>query len=229
MIKLIGFNSFLLVVLFSLASEAHIRLISPTGRMGNRDDAKFTQASPANPVADQPGPCSTYTTPMTTRLQYTAGQSININLVETINHPGRFIVQFSPTGPSGFWQPQNQLANVVDTQSGGARTISVKFPNTPCETCMMRVLQQMDDQQGEFYVHCFDIKLAAAAVVTPTAEPVKSLDSTLNSAEQPKFGGGCGLVSTKTPPNGPSFFILLFGFLLMPLLSYWFFRKFSWR
>lgn len=213
----------------SVVTEAHIRLISPIGRMASRDDGKFTQSNPANPGPDMPGPCATYTTPMTTRLQYTAGQSININLVETINHPGRFIVQFSPSGPSGFWQSQNQLANVVDTQSGGARTISVKFPNAPCETCMMRVLQQMDDQPGEFYVHCYDIKLNAAPVIAaPPTETVTKSES-LSSAEQPKFGGGCGIISTKTKPNDPNYFLMLFSFLLIPILSYLYLRRPTWR
>lgn len=230
MIKLFYVTTMMFLLFLSVIVEAHIRLISPIGRMASRDDAKFTQTNPANPGPDVPGPCSNYTTPMATRLQYTAGQSININLVETINHPGRFIIQFSPSGNTGFWQSQNQLANVVDTQSGGARTIPIKFPNTPCENCMMRVLQQMDDQPGEFYVHCYDIKLnAAPAAAAPPTESVTKLDA-VSSAEQPKFGGGCGLISTtQTKPNDPNYFLMLFLFLLIPGLSYFYFRRFSWR
>lgn len=227
--RLSMFNSLILILLFSILAEAHIRMTSPIGRMNNRDDAKFVQPNPAAlTVPDNPGPCSTFTTPMTTRLQYVAGQTINVSFTETINHPGRFIVQFSPGGGQGFWSPANQLANVADSQSGGVRTLPIKLPATACDTCMMRVLQQMDDQPGEFYVHCFDLKLTAAAPgATPPAEPqpVATLESTVNASDQPKFGGGCAMIKSIDKQDPPNYLAMLL--LLIPVLTFYYLRRHS--
>lgn len=226
--------SLLLLLLVSASSEAHIRLVAPIGRMGASDSAKFIQPNATNPTAaDNPGVCATFNTPMATRLQYTAGQALNITLTETINHPGRFLVQFSPDSVNGFWLAANQLANVADTQSGGNRSINVVIPSTPCTNCMLRVLQQMDDQPGEFYVHCFDITITAAVVTPPTGGgsssggPTTTAQSTSNVTSQPKFGGGCGLVKNQDQngPGGPGFLFLL----LLPGLTYLILRKFEKR
>lgn len=220
------FFSLGILLIASVYAEAHIKLNLPLGRMGTRDDAKFTQANPANPVvADTPGPCANYNTVMPTRLQYTPGQTVNVSLQETINHPGRFIVQFSPANAQGFWSPANQLANVADAQSGGTRSIAVQLPNTPCDNCMLRVLQQMDDQPGEFYVHCIDIRIAAEAEPYPMpvkAPPVNTLESS-SLASQPKFGGGCGLIKDINQSGpGSSWLSLL---LILPAFMFFVLRK----
>jgi hypothetical protein len=226
--KLLNLTTLVSLVLISFISEGHIKMTSPVGRMGARDDAKFTQFNPANPtVADNPGPCGTYTTPMSTRLQYVAGQTINVGLSETINHPGRFIVQFSPGGGQGFWNTANQLANVPDTQVRGTRSLTVKLPDTTCDTCMMRVLQQMDDQPGEFYVHCFDITLTAANA-PPTQgsgnpQQVSAQESNSSVAEQPKFGGGCGTISSNDRQDPPNYLAMLL--MMLPILVYFKLRR----
>ena len=230
---LINFTIFLLFAA-SVSVEAHIKLNSPTGRMGTRDDAKFTQANAANPtVADNPGVCAAYTTVMPTRLAYTPGQNLNIGITETINHPGRFIVQFSPDSVNGFWSAGNQLLNVADGQSGGDRLLTVKIPTTPCTNCMLRVLQQMDDQPGQFYVHCFDITISAAVVTPPggggssSGGGTSTSQSTSTVTSAPKFGGGCGLVKNQdhNDPGGSGFLFLL----LLPGLVYLVLRKFEKR
>lgn len=221
------FNSVIYLLLFSFFADAHIRMTSPIGRMNTRDDVKFTNPNPtAQTVPDNPGPCSTFTTPMTTRLQYVAGQTINVSFSETINHPGRFIVQFSPGGGQGFWSPANQLANVADTQSGGVRTLPVRLPTTPCDTCMMRVLQQMDDQPGEFYVQCFDITLTAPApgqAPPSDPQPVVTLESNADTTSQTKFGGGCAMVKSIDKPGPPNYLGMLL--LLIPVLTFYYLKR----
>ncbi len=233
--KLIQKFSLFILLVASVSAEAHIKLNSPIGRMGVKDDAKFTQPNAANPtVADTPGVCATYNTVMPVRLAYTAGQTLNIGITESINHPGRFIVQFSPDSVNGFWLAANQLVNVADAQTGGDRQLSVKIPTTPCTNCMLRVLQQMDDQPGQFYVHCLDITISSAAVVTPppttggsSSGGTSTTKSTSNVTSQPKFGGGCGLVKNQDH-NGPGGSGFLFLFLL-PGLMYLVLRKFEKR
>ncbi len=230
--KLLKYFSTFLFLIVSISAEAHIRLNAPLGRMGTRDDAKFTQPNAANPtVPDNPGVCAAYNTVMPARLQYTAGQTVNIAIAETINHPGRFIVQFSPDSVNGFWNAANQLANVADDpQSVGTRSINVVVPSTPCTNCMLRVLQQMDDQPGQFYVHCLDITIAAADGTPPppvVAGPPATAQSTSNVTSPPKFGGGCGLVKNQDH-NGPGGSGFLFLFLL-PGMIYLVLRKFEKR
>lgn len=232
--KLILNFSLFLILIVSVSTEAHIRLNNPVGRMGASDAAKFIQPNAANPtVPDSPGVCANFNTPMAARLQYTAGQVLNFALTETINHPGRFIVQFSPDSVNGFWVAANQLANVADTMSGGNRSINVVIPATPCTNCMLRVLQQMDDQPSEFYVHCFDIAITAAVTPPPgggsssSSGGTSTSQSTSNVTSQPKFGGGCGLVKNQdhNGPGGSGFLFLL----LLPGMMYLVLRKFEKR
>lgn len=199
----------LLSVFTTAPSDAHIR-ISPTGRMGTNDAVKFIQNNKANPtVPDNPGPCQRFTTRMATPLSVNPGSTFTFTLTETINHPGRFYVQFSPGGDTGFWSPANGLALVQDTQSNGVTTIPVTIPNMPgCSTCTLRVLQEMDDQPGEFYVHCVDINiLAASTPAGPTATPPDGPTTLGNKGvadvQKPGFGG-CGLVASVGSSGGGS-------------------------
>ena len=220
-------------LIVSFSAEAHIKLNAPLGRMGTKDDAKFTQPNAANPtVPDNPGVCAAYNTVLPARLQYTPGQALNISITETIHHPGFFLVQFSPDSVNGFWNAANQLANVANGATVGNRSINVVIPTTPCTNCMLRVLQQMDDQPGQFYVHCLDIKIAAAVVTPPpgggsSSGGTSTSQSTSNVTSQPKFGGGCGLVKNQDH-NGPGGSGFLFLFLL-PGMLYLVLRKFEKR
>ncbi len=210
-------------VLFASGSEAHI-IVTPANRMGGRDDAKFIQNNMANPtVADSPSPCSTYTTPMATRLQLRPGQNFTFTVQETINHPGRFFVQFRQDATQNFWTPANQLARVEDPLVRGTTPLSIVVPNTPCDACMIRVLQQMDEQPGEFYVQCYDVRINAS---NPVATPPAGGPSTLSAnSDFQKPGFGCAMISdsSKPPgsggPGGTGFAALItLALMLMPLV-----------
>ncbi len=194
-------STFLLLLLFSVLfaerSFAHIR-VTPAGRMGTSDQIKFIQNNPANPtVADNPGPCANFTTRSATPLQLTPGQSMTITVQETINHPGRFYVQFSPANDQGFWNAANRLALVQDNQNNGTTNITFNLPNATCDACTLRVLQEMDEQPGEFYVHCLDIRIASAnpsPTPTPTPAPSANVTAASTSAAENRPGfGGCGM------------------------------------
>jgi hypothetical protein len=177
-------------------ANAHIR-ISPVGRMGTSDAVKFIQNNRTNPtVADNPGPCANFRTRMATPLQLTPGQTFTFSVQETINHPGRFYVQFSPANDTGFWLPANQLALVQDPSNRATTPVSFTVPNVITNTATIRVLQEMDDQPGEFYVHCVDVNISTAATPAPTPPGAGSESSLSTSKEFVKPGfGGCGTVA----------------------------------
>ncbi len=201
--------TFMLILLFlALVAErsfAHIR-ITPAGRMGTSDQIKFIQNNANNPtVPDNPGPCANFTTRSATPMQLTPGQSMTITVQETINHPGRFYVQFSPANDQNFWAAANRLALVQDTQNNGTTNVTFTIPNTTCDACTLRVLQEMDEQPGEFYVHCIDVRIGTATTTpTPTPQPTPSPNVTAASSttaeNRPAFGG-CGMSGSKKARN----------------------------
>lgn len=215
---------------FVLTNEtsAHIR-ISPVGRMGTSDAVKFIQNNRVNPtVPDNPGPCSTFTTRMATPIQLNPGQTFSFTVQETINHPGRFYVQYSPANDADFWLPANQLALVQDTQNRGTTTVSFTVPNVNTNTATIRVLQEMDEQPGEYYVHCVDVRIGTAATPAPTATPPtggtggEGTLSTTKEFVKPGFGG-CGTISAvkaghHDDRSGPGAVAALCFLLLMPLM-----------
>lgn len=185
-------------------ASAHIR-ITPAGRMSTNDAVKFIQPNRMNPtVADSPGPCANFRTRMATPLQLTAGQNYSFSVQETINHPGRFYVQFSPANDADFWLPANQLALVQDTQRNGTTTVSFTVPNIITNTATIRVLQEMDDQPTEFYVHCVDVNIVSASTPAPPSTPAPGTEGTLSSSKEfvkPGFGG-CGVVAATGAGRG---------------------------
>lgn len=213
-------------------ASAHIR-ITPAGRMSTNDAVKFIQPNRMNPtVADSPGPCANFRTRMATPIQLTPGQTFSFSVQETINHPGRFYVQFSPANDAGFWLPANQLALVQDTQRNGTTTVSFTVPNMITNTATIRVLQEMDDQPTEFYVHCVDVNIGTAATPAPPATPPpggSGSEGTLSTSKEfvkPGFGG-CGTVAAlgaggsrggKGPSSGGMGAISFAIIFLMPLL-----------
>jgi len=199
------------IILFFLAlpAAAHIRMISPLPRL-DVDNLK-QNARQTNPCGNQPRGNNPYI--------YAPNQVVPIVLQETINHPGRFIVQFSLFNDLGFELPENELARLEDTMSGGMRTLQARMPNAECDRCTLRVVQVMDDQPGELYVHCIDINLRAS-----TNPP--GGQSTLGSNSQPlgeKPGFGCGRVQDNDagPMSGSNRAAGLILLLLLPMLAYW--------
>lgn len=194
--RLTGIGSTLVfAVLLVSVAEAHIK-VTPVGRMGSNDAVKFIQNNKTNPTTqDNPGPCSTYTTRMATPYKVAPGGQITFTLTETINHPGRFYVQYSPGSGQGFWDAANQLAKVEDTKNGGTTNITVNVPNVTTNTAVIRVLQEMDDQPGEFYVQCLDVNIGPLTAPPPTATPDVSKSGATGASDAPKPGfGGCGTV-----------------------------------
>lgn len=216
-------------------TSAHIR-ITPVGRMGTSDAVKFVQPNRMNPtVADNPGPCANFVTRMATPLKLNPGQQFSFSVQETINHPGRFYVQFSPAADAGFWLPANQLALVEDNKNNGTTVVSFTVPSVNTTTATIRVLQEMDEQPGEYYVHCVDVNIGTVTSEPPPPAPTMppsgsgggGTEGTLSAqkeAVKPGFGG-CGVAAAissgrrgggSPPPSGPS--AVLICLFSLPLL-----------
>jgi hypothetical protein len=111
------------------------------------------------------------------------GQQYTVQIKETIDHPGRFYIDFSPAGDTN-WQ---RLATILDDQNAPpvphifTRTITI--PNTTCSACTLRVIQSMEENPAapSLYYSCADIVISPTATASPTPPP---------GATPPPGGGG---------------------------------------
>lgn len=174
---------------FPLVALGHARLVAPAPR--NAGSGIKT------------GPCGNIPR-TTTPTVLVAGSQLTVRWEETINHPGRYYISFSPSGDQGF--DQNRLATVVDTQDTAIGTgpnhqysSVITVPNTPCTDCTLQLIQSMEEnpQAPSLYYSCADIQIISQA------GPPAATQSTSTAELQPtKVGGGCG--SIQAPGSGPT-------------------------
>ena len=184
-------TTFLALISFSSATAfAHSRFVNPVPRDNND----------GNKVA----PCGLTAKPGTALLTYAPGQSVTIHFEETIDHPGRYFINFSPANDLGF--DQNRLIEVADVQGGTLPheyTTTVTLPMTPCENCTLQLIQSMEENPAapSYYHSCVDINIrAAGTIVGPPQQPPGGVtsQSTGGAPEAPTAKmGGCGSSSGK--------------------------------
>ena len=101
-----------------------------------------------------------------------AGETIVADIEETINHNGRYEINFSPDGTNGFLE--NNLVSVVDNQAGAPNKANPNryqatfdVPTTPCTDCTLQMVQVMVGANNveTYYKSCVDI------IITPAANP----------------------------------------------------------
>ncbi len=239
-------SSVLLVLLFSPMAAAHIVLSakSPT------NDPGFNSPPPRDPsdaikddakkglVCGEVFKNGQFVEPArTTPKSYISGQMITVEWDETIDHFGRFIIDFSADGV----QFQAPLATITDVTTAGVsranplhHKYSIKLPSITCDLCVLRLRQQMDDQivggKPQEYFSCADVKLAAS---TPPVTPVPSnpnpsptqtpppspqgntsQSSSNNFSEKLPSFGACGMIAKDNDRTPPYYLVML----LMPLL-----------
>jgi hypothetical protein len=155
-------------VLVPGVAHAHITLNDPQAR---------------NPADDlKAGPCGLATGDARTTdpekiTTYTAGETIEIQFTETVQHNSHYRVQLSSTGNAGFVDPTgyddrelgpNDLYQSEDDPAPGGftpeeHTIEVTLPNEPCEECTLQLIQVMTDKApftaggDDIYYQCADI------------------------------------------------------------------------
>jgi hypothetical protein len=136
-------------------------------------------------------------------LELVGGSQLEIELNETIRHAGRFKVQWSITGQDNF--ASQVLATKQNTPSaGGLHKMTVTIPNIDCPSCIIRVIQEMDDQPTQTYVQCIDSKFTKSTVA-PSPTPSDDDDASKQSASKslPEMSS-CGLVASQMGSgNGP--------------------------
>lgn len=108
---------------------------------------------------------------------FTAGQNVEIEWEETINHPGYFRILFSPNAVDDQADFDNNilLDNYTDTQNGNDTPhlykAVVPLPQQVCDQCTLQLIQvMMDRTPPSNYYSCSDIQVTAAGDTTP---PVK--------------------------------------------------------
>jgi len=183
----------------SAVAFGHSRFVNPpprdAGIIGN--DGNKTPAGPCGNLKPKPA---------TTALSYTPGQSVTLKFEETIDHPGRYYINFSPANDLNF--DANRLIEVADVQGGTLPheyTTTVTLPMTPCENCTLQLIQSMEENPAapSFYHSCIDMNIRVATTTpAPTPTPVspapspggvtsQSTGSAGDTAPTAKMGG-CG-------------------------------------
>jgi hypothetical protein len=114
------------------------------------------------------GPCDSTPVANPLRSTFQVGSTIEVEWMETIEHPGRYRIAFSPDGDGGF--EQNVLMTMVDNKPAAPQNwkVPVKLPDTPCENCALQLIQCMTPVGADpatapcsNYYSCANIRLVA--------------------------------------------------------------------
>jgi len=115
----------------------------------------------------------------TNRVSLIAGEKIDLHWVETIDHPGWFVLSFSPDGENDF--DQNILAEkIIDDQNTAVSrsdpsthhkfSHKITVPNVECEECSFQLIQVMTDRNPPTnYYSCADIRIVKSNEDKPSA------------------------------------------------------------
>ncbi len=139
-----------------------------------RGHANLTDPTPRNLEANKTGPCGIARTMSPTT--FTAGETITVRWVETIEHPGWYRIAFSPSADLGF-DENVILDDIPDTQGGTMPHMyeaTIALPDTPCTDCTLQVIQYMTETTPPtLYFSCADLVLEAPAPLDggPDADP----------------------------------------------------------
>jgi hypothetical protein len=153
---------------------AHIELTFPPPRYPN--NGVNDEKNKACPCGDGPGGqfCERAITSdanrSTTVTPLRPGATITIRWTETIGHRGRYRVAFDDDGADLADFNAHILGDTPDPSDGtGQRTMTVTLPSTPCTTCTLQLIQDMNgndaapvlDPSGDpTYFQCADIVLS---------------------------------------------------------------------
>jgi hypothetical protein len=102
---------------------------------------------------------------------FTAGQTIELEFEETINHPGHYQIAFSPADDLNFDLPDNILVdNILDVTNNGTYAQQVTIPMQVCSACTLQLIQVMTTSPsplpGDYYYSCSDIQITSPGDTT---------------------------------------------------------------
>lgn len=104
-----------------------------------------------------------------------AGQTLEVQWEETIDHPGYYRIAFSPGNDVGF--DQNVLVQkVLDLPNVHNYTATITVPNVPCTNCTLQMIQYMTEvSPPTLYYSCADINIISAGAPMPSPTPRASM------------------------------------------------------
>lgn len=160
-------------------ADAHIHLTKPLARTDSMTgDQKDQHCGVLNQVRN-PARVTTFK----------PGETITVEWLETIQHPGYFRIAFQPSGDvfripppgpnngfptenfTGMTDPNNGSIVLADQIVDGTLSTTVTLPNMECTNCTLQFIQVMTDKppytidaaSDDIYFNCADITLAANA------------------------------------------------------------------
>lgn len=159
------------------AGFAHFVLVSPP--------AAFEQDVTGSPQFDSPCGDNGLVAPTGVVTSYVAGQTIDIEIDETIAHPGHFRVAIALEDPMDLppdpivTPAQNDMCATAVIQDptifpiladgalpdaqgvGGPQTLSVTLPEVSCDRCTLQVIQFQSSRSSPpcFHWHCAEIRI----------------------------------------------------------------------
>ena len=174
-------------------AAAHVCMDYPTSRVG------------ADCVARSPqkvGPCGV---PGRSEMinVFRPGETIEVRLRETINHPSHYRIAFNPDGD---WFPDPETVDDIDPEKehilidgiedaeDPEQTVEVTLPSIECENCTLQLIQVMYDKGGngfggrteaggndDMYYSCADIALRGTPVAAAElpSEPARRIPAGL--------------------------------------------------
>jgi MYXO-CTERM domain-containing protein len=203
-------------LLMPARAEAHFRLIAPTNWMMMAADGSPQKLGPCGNEAPQ--------TPTNAVTPFHPGDTVTIQLQETVFHPGHYRVALAVNSQSEL--PAEPTVTPAATPCGsvpidmnpafpvlvdgalqhmtalnGVQTITVKLPtNITCTKCTLQIIEFMSNHGlnmpgGCFYHHCANISIEAGDGGAPDA----GRDASMGSGGQGGGGGsGSGGASNAT-------------------------------
>src|SRR4051794_13370348 len=133
-----------IIVAVTSAAHGHARLKSPAPR-DNHSDYKSPPVGGVG-IGEPCGVARAATQPSTT---LTPGAAITVTWEETVNHPGCFVIDFSPGNDASFVKlgaksHANPPAPSNPTTANARQwSLGVTLPTAPCTACTLRVRQLM--------------------------------------------------------------------------------------
>ena len=102
------------------------------------------------------------------------GETITVDIEETINHTGTFQMNFSAAGQANFTELTPPIDDPNVPLAGGPNPYQMTFtvPNTPCTDCTIQFVQVMGvEPDASYYKSCVD------AIVTTADAPPAAIPS----------------------------------------------------
>jgi len=196
-------------------ADAHFRLVAPPNWVMQSSDGSPQKTGPCGNEAPQ--------TPSNVTTPFRPGDTITIQLSETVYHPGHYRVALAVNAPSELPAPPAVTAGSTACGSAviqstpvypvladgmlphtsplsGQQSFQVKLPtNVTCTSCTLQILEFMAEHSAPcFYYHCAKISIQADGGTGPSDGGVvdASRDSAGGAGGSGATGGSAGTGAT---------------------------------